>query len=220
MKHPEERWLSSVGWTRKDLQRYGMDREECRKILTGMLTTCRDAWTCGFLRGFNGNMSMRPSEGSVFFVTGTGVAKGHMTISDISLARTDGSLICGRSLSSETAMHAAIYRRRSDVSCILHVHPAALLALSLRVPREQMLALSLFEAQVWRDRLGFVGAITPGGAMLAEHVAACLGDEHIQAVFMARHGLCAAGNDPVQVLGICEQMEHLATTQLLSLQQG
>ena len=115
-------------------------------------------------------------------------------------------------------MHAAIYRRRSDVSCILHVHPAALLALSLRVPREQMLALSLFEAQVWRDRLGFVGAITPGGTMLAEHVAACLDDEHIQAVFMARHGLCAAGNDPVQVLGICEQMEHLAATQLLSLQ--
>lgn len=69
-------------------------------------------------------------------------------------------------------MHLELYRALPHCGAVLHSHPRRLLALSLVVAgQEDFLRLPLFEADVWRARLGFAPALPPGGAELALAVA-------------------------------------------------
>ncbi len=217
-----EDWLTRSGWSAEELQALGVDFGVCALAVETMTACCRDAWTTGLLRGFNGNMSLRmpaAQEGGVLLVTGTGVAKGHMLPGSLALSDLDGHLLLGAPLSSETAMHTAVYRRRPEVGCVLHVHPAAMLALSLRLQgrRDNFLSLPLFESAMWRSCLGWAPAVEPGTSELAEAVGAAFALAGIRAVFMEGHGLCAAGRDAWEALGVCEQFEHMASAQLMSL---
>ena len=112
-------------------------------------------------------------------------------------------------------MHLAVYAARPRCRAIVHVHPRHLLALSLRCPPEAMLRLPLFEADVWRARLGFAPALPPGGAELAQAVGRAAAER--PAVWMAGHGLCCAGEDLTGALALAEELEHLAAVQLLTL---
>lgn len=219
MKHRFSDWLKCVDMTLEDLQELGIDRRDCSRGVKALQATCRDAWECGFLRGFNGNMSVRldAKKHYAMLITATGVAKGHLKLKNIALANSEGKLLRGQKLSSETAMHVATYKTRKDVRCVLHVHPPALLALSLRVPEDELLRLPLFEAAQWRNKMVCVRAANPGTEDLAAAVAEGFRDENIKAVFLREHGLCSVGTTALEALGICEQLEHLATTQVFLL---
>lgn len=195
----------------------GIDETHLVRGLGYVRKTCRDAWRSGLMAGFNGNMSLRIAPESML-VTVTGVPKGHMRDADIALASLpDGHLLAGRALSSETAMHVAIYRARPQAVCVLHTHPASLLALSLRLQGklDRMLDLPLFEAAAWKKRLVLAPACKPGSEELAQSVGTAV--QRGDAVFMTGHGLCVVADSPEHVLGISEQLEHLAQIQLLLL---
>ena len=137
---------------------------------------CRDAWKQGLLSGCNGNASRRlgsHAPGAVC-ITRSGTAKGRITQADCCLMDIGtGATLRGGPASSESGMHLAIYRARPDCDAILHTHPRRLLALSLRMAgrQEDFLRLPLFEAEVWRAKLGFSPALPPGSTDLAEAVA-------------------------------------------------
>ena len=174
---------------------------------------CRQAWFAGTMTGFNGNLSLRLGA-DLMLVTASGIAKGHMEDGDAALAKTDGTLLAGPRLSSETAMHVAVYQARPEARCVLHTHPGCLLALSVKLAGrlEGMLDMPFFEAAMWRPRLALAGAFPPGTRELAESVGRAA--RQAPAVFMEGHGLCAAGRSLAEALGITEQMEHLAGIQL------
>lgn len=196
----------------------GCDRGSLAAARAAMIAACREAWLAGVMTGFNGNMSLRVGPRAML-ITASGVDKGHMGEGDIALAdAATGRLLRGPRLSSETAMHVAVYRACPAARCVLHTHPEALMALWLRVGRERMLDLPLFEARFWRPRMGFAEEIEPGTPALAASVGEAA-REH-PAVFMPGHGLCVRGADPGETLGLTEQMEHLARTQLLVLGPG
>ncbi|MDO5536109.1 MAG: class II aldolase/adducin family protein [Desulfovibrionaceae bacterium] len=216
-----EEWLTRAGWSSETLQRFGLSFAVCAAAVESMAACCRDAWVTGLLRGFNGNMSLRlpaAERGSVLLVTGTGVAKGHMEPGGLALADMDGRLLCGARLSSETPMHVAIYRRRPETGCVLHVHPAHMLALSLRLGSEQarFLRMPLLESDLWLCHLGRAGAFPNGSQELADAVGEAFAPAGIRAVFMEGHGLCAVGATGMEALSVCEQLEHMAETQLLA----
>ncbi len=174
---------------------------------------CRQAWLAGAMTGFNGNLSLRLGK-DLMLVTASGIAKGHMEDADVALAKMDGSLAAGPKLSSETAMHVAVYKARPGARCVLHTHPGCLLALSVKLAGrlERLLDMPLFEAAMWRRKLAMAGAFPPGSQDLADSVGKAA--EKAPAVFMEAHGLCTAGTSPAEALGITEQMEHLAGIQL------
>ena len=184
---------------------------------------CRDAWTQGLLSGCNGNASRRlpaPHEG-IACLTCTGAAKGRLAPQNCCLVEiASAAPLYGGPASTESGMHLAIYRAKPQCGAILHTHPRRLLALSLRLEKEEegleeFLRLPLFEADVWRARLGFAPALPPGTKELADAVARASLDH--PAVWMAGHGLCSTGATLAEALCLTEELEHLAAIQLLSL---
>ena len=184
---------------------------------------CRDAWTQGLLSGCNGNASRRlpaPHE-SVACLTCTGAAKGRLAPQNCCLVEIESAApLYGGPASTESGMHLAIYNAKPQCGAILHTHPRRLLALSLRLEKEgqgieEFLRLPLFEANVWRARLGFAPALPPGTAELADAVARASLDH--PAVWMAGHGLCSMGATLAEALCLTEELEHLAAIQLLSM---
>ena len=184
---------------------------------------CRDAWTQGLLSGCNGNASRRlpaPHEG-IACLTCTGAAKGRLAPQNCCLVEiASAAPLYGGPASTDSGMHLAIYRAKPQCGAILHTHPRRLLALSLRLEKEgegleEFLRLPLFEADVWRARLGFAPALPPGTKELADAVARASLDH--PAVWMAGHGLCSTGATLAEALCLTEELEHLAAIQLLSL---
>ena len=184
---------------------------------------CRDAWTQGLLSGCNGNASRRlpaPHEG-IACLTCTGAAKGRLAPQNCCLVEIESAApLHGGPASTESGMHLAIYNAKPQCGAILHTHPRRLLALSLRLEKEgegleEFLRLPLFEADVWRARLGFAPALPPGTKELADAVARASLDH--PAVWMAGHGLCSTGATLAEALCLTEELEHLAAIQLLSL---
>ena len=184
---------------------------------------CRDAWTQGLLSGCNGNASRRlpaPHE-DIACLTCTGAAKGRLAPQNCCLVEiASAAPLFGGPASTESGMHLAIYRAKPQCGAILHTHPRRLLALSLRLEKEEegleeFLRLPLFEADVWRARLGFAPALPPGTKELADAVARASLDH--PAVWMAGHGLCSTGATLAEALCLTEELEHLAAIQLLSL---
>ena len=188
-----------------------------------MRAICRDAWAQGLLSGCNGNASRRlpaPHEG-IACLTCTGAAKGRLAPQNCCLVEIESAApLHGGPASTESGMHLAIYRAKPQCGAILHTHPRRLLALSLRLEKEEegleeFLRLPLFEADVWRARLGFAPALPPGTKELADAVARASLDH--PAVWMAGHGLCSTGATLAEALCLTEELEHLAAIQLLSL---
>ena len=188
-----------------------------------MRAICRDAWAQGLLSGCNGNASRRlpaPHEG-IACLTCTGAAKGRLAPQNCCLVEiASAAPLYGGPASTESGMHLAIYRAKPQCGAILHTHPRRLLALSLRLEKEEegleeFLRLPLFEADVWRARLGFAPALPPGTKELADAVARASLDH--PAVWMAGHGLCSTGATLAEALCLTEELEHLAAIQLLSL---
>lgn len=188
-------------------------------IVEEFRSVCRDAWKQGLLSGCNGNASRRlgGSAPELACVTRSGAAKGRLTAADCCLMDIgSGATVSGGPASTESGMHLAIYRARPDCNAILHTHPRRLLALSLRLAgrQEDFLRLPLFEAEVWRAKLGFAPALPPGTTELAEAVALATSDK--DAVWMAGHGLCCLGRTLAEALCLAEELEHLAALQILA----
>lgn len=188
-------------------------------IVEEFRSVCRDAWKQGLLSGCNGNASRRlgGSAPELACVTRSGAAKGRLTAADCCLMDiSSGATVSGGPASTESGMHLAIYRARPDCNAILHTHPRRLLALSLRLAgrQEDFLRLPLFEAEVWRAKLGFAPALPPGTNELAEAVALATSDK--DAVWMAGHGLCCLGRTLAEALCLAEELEHLAALQILA----
>lgn len=182
-------------------------------------SVCRDAWKQGLLSGCNGNVSQRfgGHAPGLVCVTRSGAAKGRLTAADCCLMDiTTGAAVSGGPASTESGMHLAIYRSRPDCNAILHTHPRRLLALSLRLAgrQEDFLRLPLFEAEVWRAKLGFAPALPPGTTELADAVALAASSK--DAVWMAGHGLCCLGRNLAEALCLTEELEHLAALQILA----
>ena len=180
---------------------------------------CRDAWKQGLLSGCNGNASRRLGSHTpgLICVTRSGAAKGRLTAADCCLMDiATGAVVSGGPASTESGMHLAIYRTRPDCNAILHTHPRRLLALSLRLAgrQEDFLRLPLFEAEVWRAKLGFAPALPPGTTELADAVALAASSK--DAVWMAGHGLCCLGRTLAEALCLAEELEHLAALQILA----
>jgi L-fuculose-phosphate aldolase len=77
----------------------------------------------GFMPGTSGNLSVRLDDWRLL-VTPTGVSKFLLRSDDMVVVDLEGRHLNGyRKMTSEVSMHLAIYRRRKDVTAVIHSHP-------------------------------------------------------------------------------------------------
>ena len=158
----------------------------------------------GFVAANDGNITARMDDGTVW-CTPTGVSKGSMTEDMLVRVDENGNILEGTwKVSSEIALHLAIYRENSLLGGIVHAHgPGATAWAAYGKPWE--LAISLDSAL----SLGVVPcapfAIT-GSRELAESAAPYC--KNHTAVLLEHHGAVTWGKDVEQALFRTEVLEH------------
>ena len=118
-----------------------------------------------------GNASVRDGDGRIW-ITPAALDKGELRPTDVVCVGPDGSLVGGEP-SSELPLHREVYRERSDVGAIVHAHPSALVAFSLRHEAPQTAVLP--PAAEVCGRVGYVayeltGSDTPPKVAINEAV--------------------------------------------------
>lgn len=167
---------------------------------------CAAGWQRGLFSGFNGNASARLGDAMV--ITRSGAPKGflvpgNLTTMDIASGATTGP----DQPSTEAAVHLEIYRRVPGARAVLHTHPPNLLALDVRTGGVD-LALPLFEADFYKQKLAALPPMQPGTPELGQAVGQAATTR--QAVFMGHHGLVVHAATPLEALALSEELDALA----------
>jgi L-fuculose-phosphate aldolase len=158
----------------------------------------------GLILAGEGNLSAR-IDGATFLVTPRGRDKGRLEPADL-------VVVCGppevvpAAASSESRIHAAIYRRRPEVRAVAHAHPPAIQALAHRgrVPDCGLLS----EGGEILGSVAWVPPLPPGSAELAEASAEALA--RCPACVLAEHGAVTVGGTVEQAMRRMLLLERLA----------
>lgn len=140
----------------------------------------------------SGNLSVRTIEGVL--VTPSGISPEALTVDDCVLLDGAGEPVSsgGPVPTSERWLHVEVYRRRSDVSAIVHTHsPEATAAATLGTA---LPAIHYVVARFGGTDLACSTYATYGTTELAANVAATLGSDRT-ACLMANHGATCVGDD-------------------------
>lgn len=173
---------------------------------------CRRAWEKDMLPGLSGNASVRL--GDVMVITRSGTAKGKIMAGTLTAVDVStGAPLGPGNMSSEGAMHMAVYAQVPEAKAVLHTHPPYLLAHDIKT-KGKAIDLPLFEAEVFLEQMKRVPDHAPGTKELAEAVGEAA--ETHNAVFMENHGLMCWGKDLNEALALSEALDALARTALMT----
>lgn len=169
----------------------------------------------GLIAGADGNLSLRLPRGRLL-TTPSGCSKGFMKPEDLVVTDMTGNPLGGGSPSSELKLHLAVYRKRADVTAVIHAHPPKAVAFTLA-------GVSL-EHCIMPEVLMYMGTVpttryaTPAsqeGADVIEEVI----DQH-DAILLDRHGAVTVGQTLLQAWERMEKLEHYAEIVLSARQLG
>ena len=165
----------------------------------------------GLTLGASGNVSARlPTDGAggaLMAITPSRVPYDTLRAEDIPVTDMDVEPIDGDGVpSSEALLHAAIYRRRSDVGAVMHTHStfatiAAVAGMDIPVILNET-ALALGGA-VRVSEYAF-----PSSDALAANALAALGERN--AALIRNHGAVGVGADLTEALEVCALVERAA----------
>lgn len=160
----------------------------------------------GYCAANDGNLSVRV--GDRLLITPSGVSKGRMTPDMLLVTDLEGRVLSGdRHPSSEGKLHCIIYRRRPDVSAVVHAHPPVSTAFAvcrrgLTEPWLAELVAGLGEVPVTE------GFAMPSTDQVPRSIEPFLADHN--AVLLANHGAAAWGEDLWSAFDRLETVEHTA----------
>jgi L-fuculose-phosphate aldolase len=124
----------------------------------------------------------------------------------------EGRPLAGARATSEILMHAAVYRRRSDVGAVVHAHPPTATGFAVaRLPLDRPV---LAEPVVTLGPVPVVPFGTPSTPDLAEAVAASVGSAH--ALLLANHGALTVGETLWRAWERMETLEQFARISLVA----
>jgi L-fuculose-phosphate aldolase len=173
----------------------------------------------GLVAGASGNVSrrIRTPDGELFAITASRVPYHRFTADDVVVVDFDIEPVAGDGVpSSESLLHAALYRARPDAGAVIHthsVHASAFAVLGQRIPAildEQVLALG------GAVEVAEYGASASAG--LAEKAVFALGDR--AAVLLRHHGVAGVGETLDEAVAVVALVERVAQIHALALTLG
>lgn len=164
----------------------------CQKMITSRLTT-----------GTGGNISICNRARGEVAMTPTGIDYFEMKAADVVIMSLSGEIIEGNvKPSSEAEMHLALYKRRDDISAVVHTH--SVFATTIACLRWELPPVHYL--------IGFSGKKVPlasyatyGTPELAQNVAKAIGSYN--AVLLANHGLVTVGSSLSRAFSTAEEIE-------------
>jgi len=180
-------------------------------------------WLCdhGFFGGrlgSGGNVSARISGRDQMAVTPSGIAYRDMNAADICVLGLDLHPVAGtRKPSIEAAMHAGIYRSRTDAGAVVHTHSvyaSALTLLNRSIP-------ALFDEVVMEigPTVELIDYAPSGSRQLVDSVTARL-KNGCCCYLIQNHGAVSLGGDLGEAMRNAELLEKVAKVYLTALSTG
>lgn len=175
-----------------------------KEAKAAILETGRRLYQRAFVAANDGNISARMADGTIW-ATPTGVSKGFMTEDMLVRLSPDGEVLEGTwKVSSEIAMHLAIYRENPDLGGVVHAHSPAATAFATQ-GRDFDIAISL-ETAVQLGVIPCAPYAVTGSPKLAENAAKYC--KEFNGCFLEHHGAVTWGADVMQALFRTECLEH------------
>jgi L-fuculose-phosphate aldolase len=174
------------------------------------------AYARGYIASNDGNISVRIDKKHVL-ITPTGISKGFMKTSDLIVVDMHGKIISGkRKPSSEIQMHLQIYKERTDINSVCHLHPPYATGFAVAgIPLDQDV---LSEAVIILGKVPLVEYGTPGSEELYSKLLPHLRDS--DAFLLANHGALTVGMDIFDAYNKMETLEHVAQIVFIAKQMG
>lgn len=163
---------------------------------------------------FNGHASIRTRTG--FLINSGQSIRSRLTSDDIVEVDGEGNLVSGSSEPPmEFPIHAEIYRRRPDVSALIHAHPKWSTFLSMTSRAYEPV---FPQGALIGDPAVFPDVLSVNTRERGEALAASLGDRH--AVILKSHGTVVAAADIVTCFALTVYLEENAYRQYMAAQIG
>ncbi len=195
-----------------------MNEDDARRQLAEV---CRLAYTRGLLCGVEGNLSIRLSEHRLLS-TPAGTCKGRLDPSDMVLTDLSGEAIAsdhqGKKAqqparpSTELKMHLVVYRKRPDISAIVHAHPST--AIGFTVAGLSLEKCILPEIVCTFGTIPTAPYATPSTDEVPDSIQDLV-DNH-DAMLLDHHGALTMGGDIWQAFYKMEMLESYARTMLVA----
>jgi L-fuculose-phosphate aldolase len=171
-----------------------------------LVDICHRLAARGFVTATDGNVSARLGNGN-FLTTRTAVNKGMVTPEDILEVDPEGNPVgAGARPSTELGMHLFIYRRRPDVSAVVHAHPTY--ATGFAVARQPLTGCIFPEVIVGLGAVPLAEYATPSTGEVAGSLEPYV--TSADAILLSNHGVVAYGKDPYDAYFKMEKVEHAA----------
>jgi L-fuculose-phosphate aldolase len=189
-----------------------------RALRAAIIATARAMNAAGINRGMSGNVSarLRTDAWDGFLVTPTGMPYDATTLDDIVALTLSGEVRGKRLPSSEWRFHRDLYRARSDIHAVVHVH--ASFATTLACLRRGIPAFHYMVAKAGGRDIRCAPYATFGSDELARCVVEAMVDR--RACLLANHGMIATGEDLTAALALAVEVESLAEMYCRALQIG
>ena len=171
----------------------------------------------GLVAARGGNLSIRVPGTERVLITPSGISLRDITPDIIIEVDIHGNLSKGKKNlkpSKETPFHTSIYRIRSDVMAIAHVHPPFSTALSLK---DKPFPLLTAPGMVNLVKVPLVEFALMGTKELCDYVSeAAKEHREVKALLLKGHGIIAMGSDLASAYYIADLVEDCAKVALLS----
>lgn len=193
--------------------------EENKTVIEHAQNICDMAKTLvdqDLMASLSGNLSVRLDDHRVL-ITPTDCRKDRLSPEDLIVVDFEGNTVEGHAhMSTEGAMHLAVYQCRPDVRAVVHAHPITATACGLAISPPALNLTS--EGAMFVGPVAMVDWAVPGTPALATLVAQAA--QHHDAMILRHHGAVTLGATLTYAFGRMQSLEHIAKMAVIAQQLG
>lgn len=168
----------------------------------------------GWCPGTLGNISYFDPKFDRVYIKRSGADLNHLELEDILTLDLNGKVLEGVGLpSKEVKFHLGIYKIRSDIKTVFHIHPTYATAYAVAGKK---LPMATEAAKLVLMDVPLVSSAPSGSKELARKVTSSFKDGRIKAVLIAEHGVVVIGENLKSAYNNVSLVEDTAKVALLS----
>ncbi|MCI5866708.1 MAG: class II aldolase/adducin family protein [Methanosphaera sp.] len=183
-------------------------------IIDKIVKTAHYMYSKDLTIGKSGNISVIDDSGEYVYITASGTNFKELVYEDVLKVKIDDlsyESTAGRIPSMETDLHIGVYKNRSDVGSVVHVHSPY--ATGFAFSKKRLYQQEGF-GEITGEYVAEVNYYPPGSKKLAQNTAEVLKNE--DAALLKNHGIIGVGKDIEEATLLCEYIEAIAKTQYIT----